>query len=51
MQKLCEIEEHAGTEGLSPFRVLVRPIAYCFGLFLSSYSSTSTDAQFIYSQF
>ncbi len=50
MEKLIEIEDQAGTEGLSPFRVLVRPIAYGFGLMLFLLFNEN-NAQFIYSQF
>jgi len=50
MQKLGEIEEQAGADGPSPFRVLVRPIAYCFGLLLFLLFDEH-NTQFIYSQF
>ena len=50
MQKLLEIDERSGEEGLSPFRVLVRPIVYGFGLLLFLLFNEN-NAQFIYSQF
>jgi len=50
MRKLDEIEEHAGEEGLSAFRVLGRPIAYLVGILLFLLFDT-INAQFIYSQF
>jgi D-alanyl-lipoteichoic acid acyltransferase DltB (MBOAT superfamily) len=50
MQKLGEIEEQAGTDGPSAFRILVRPIAYCFGLLLFLLFDEN-NAQFIYSRF
>jgi len=50
MQKLNDIEESAGAGGVSPFRVLVRPIAYCFGLLLFLLFDEH-NSQFIYSQF
>jgi D-alanyl-lipoteichoic acid acyltransferase DltB (MBOAT superfamily) len=50
MQKLNEFEEHAGAEGPSPYRVVVRPIAYAFGLLLFLLFDEH-NAQFIYSQF
>lgn len=50
MQKLTELEERAGTEGLSVFRVLVRPIAYALGLLLFLLFDEH-NTQFIYSQF
>lgn len=50
LQKLSEIEDHAGLDGPSPFRVVVRPIAYTFGLLLF-FLFDEHNAQFIYSQF
>ncbi len=50
MRKLNDIEEHAGADGLSPFRVLARPIAYCFGLLLFLLFDEH-NTQFIYSRF
>jgi D-alanyl-lipoteichoic acid acyltransferase DltB (MBOAT superfamily) len=50
MRRLGEIEERAGVDGPSPFRMLVRPIAYAFGLFLFLLFDEN-NAQFIYSQF
>jgi len=50
MRKLGEIEEQAGTGGLSVFRVLVRPIAYSVGLLLFLLFDEH-NTQFIYSQF
>jgi alginate O-acetyltransferase complex protein AlgI len=50
MGRLLEIDDRAGREGLSPFRVLVRPIAYGFGLLLFLLFNEN-NAQFIYSQF
>jgi alginate O-acetyltransferase complex protein AlgI len=50
VQKLDEIEERAGAEGPSPFRIVVRPIAYAFGLLLFLLFDEH-NAQFIYSQF
>jgi alginate O-acetyltransferase complex protein AlgI len=49
-QKLNEIEERTGANGPSPFRVVVRPIAYAFGLLLFLLFDEH-NAQFIYSQF
>jgi alginate O-acetyltransferase complex protein AlgI len=49
-QSLSRAEERAAAEGLSPFRVVVRPIAYLFGLFLFLLFDTN-NAQFVYSQF
>jgi len=48
--KLTEIEDQAGAEGPSPFRILGRPIAYSFGLLLFLLFDEH-NAQFIYSQF
>jgi alginate O-acetyltransferase complex protein AlgI len=50
MEKLVEVEARAGADGLSPFRVLVRPIAYGLGLLLFLLFNEN-NAQFIYSQF
>jgi alginate O-acetyltransferase complex protein AlgI len=50
MEKLVEVKERAGAEGLSPFRVLVRPVAYGLGLLLFLLFDEN-NAQFIYSQF
>jgi alginate O-acetyltransferase complex protein AlgI len=50
MGKLAEYEEQAGTDGPSVFRVLVRPIAYLFGLLLFLLFDQH-NTQFIYSQF
>ena len=50
MQKLTGIEDHAGADGPSPFRIIVRPIAYAFGLLLFLLFDEH-NAQFIYSQF
>jgi len=50
LRKLGEMEERAETETLSPFRVMVHPIAYLFGLLLFLLFD-SNNAQFIYSQF
>jgi len=50
MAKLAEVEERAGAEGPSVFRVLVRPIAYLFGILLFLLFDENS-AQFIYSQF
>lgn len=50
LRKLNQIEEHAGADGLSAFRVVARPIAYLCGLLLFLlFDEHST--QFIYSQF
>ena len=50
MQKLNELEEKAGMDGPSPLRILVRPIAYSFGLLLFLLFDEH-NSQFIYSQF
>ncbi len=50
VQKLTDIEDHAGADGPSPFRILARPIAYSFGLLLFLLFDEN-NAQFIYSQF
>ncbi|HET6930100.1 MAG TPA: MBOAT family O-acyltransferase [Candidatus Acidoferrum sp.] len=50
LQKLGEIEEQAGADGPPAFRVLVRPIAYSFGLLLFLLFDEH-NVQFIYSQF
>lgn len=50
LQSLSQVEERSCTEGVSPFRVVVRPIAYLFGLFLFLLFDTN-NIQFIYSQF
>jgi alginate O-acetyltransferase complex protein AlgI len=50
LQKLNEVEERAGTNGPSPFRVVVRPLAYLFGLLLFLLFDQN-NPQFIYSQF
>ncbi|HEY1423038.1 MAG TPA: MBOAT family O-acyltransferase, partial [Candidatus Acidoferrum sp.] len=50
LQKLGEIEDRAGADGPSPFRIVFRPIAYSFGLLLFLLFDEH-NAQFIYSQF
>jgi hypothetical protein len=50
LRKLGETEDRAGAGGLSPFRVVVRPFAYAFGLLLFLLFDEH-NAQFIYSQF
>lgn len=50
LRKLNAIEEQAGTGGPSAFRILVRPIAYSFGLLLFLLFDEN-NAQFLYSQF
>jgi D-alanyl-lipoteichoic acid acyltransferase DltB (MBOAT superfamily) len=50
MRKLGEIEERAGADGPSAFRILVRPMAYAFGLLLFLLFDEN-NAQFLYSQF
>jgi hypothetical protein len=50
LRKLGETEDRAGAGGLSPFRVVVRPLAYAFGLLLFLLFDEH-NAQFIYSQF
>lgn len=50
LRKLTEIEELAGSGGDSPFRIVVRPIAYVCGLLLFMLFDEH-NAQFIYSQF
>jgi hypothetical protein len=50
LQKLSEIEDRAGEDGPSPFRIIVRPIAYSSGLLLF-FLFDEHNAQFIYSQF
>jgi len=47
---LRQIDEQAPAEGLSPLRVVGRPLAYLFGLLLFLLFD-SNNAQFIYSQF
>jgi alginate O-acetyltransferase complex protein AlgI len=47
---LSQADERAATEAVSPFRVVVRPIAYLVGLVLFLLFDTN-NAQFIYSQF
>jgi D-alanyl-lipoteichoic acid acyltransferase DltB (MBOAT superfamily) len=50
MRKLADIEEQAGTKGLSLFRIVCRPIAYSCGLLLFMLFDEH-NSQFIYSQF
>lgn len=50
LQKLSEMEDRAGADGPSPFRIIVRPMAYSFGLLLFLLFDEH-NAQFIYSQF
>lgn len=50
MRKLTEIEERAGADGPSAFRILGRPIAYALGLLLFLIFDEH-NSQFIYSQF
>ena len=50
MRTLAEIEERAGLEGPSLFRIVGRPIAYFLGLLLFMLFDEH-NAQFIYSQF
>jgi len=50
LQRLSAIEGRAGSTGPSPFRILVRPLAYLFGLLLFLLFDQN-NAQFIYSQF
>jgi hypothetical protein len=50
MRKLGEIEEQAGADGPSVFRITVRPIAHAFGLLLFLLFDEH-NTQFIYSQF
>jgi D-alanyl-lipoteichoic acid acyltransferase DltB (MBOAT superfamily) len=50
MRVLGEWDEREETEGLSPFRVLVRPILYALGFMLFLIFDTN-NTQFIYSQF
>jgi alginate O-acetyltransferase complex protein AlgI len=50
VRSLREIEDHAGADGPSPFRIIVRPIVYLFGLLLFLLFDEN-NAQFIYSQF
>src|SRR6266850_201014 len=50
VRKLSEIEENAGANGLSLFRILGRPIAYSCG-FLLFMLFDENNTQFIYSQF
>ena len=50
LRKLNEIEERAGATSLSFFRIMVRPIAYLFGLLLFLLFDEN-NTQFIYSQF
>jgi len=50
LQRLTEMEEEAGADGLSLFRVVGRPIAYLVGLLLFLLFDENRT-QFIYSQF
>lgn len=50
LQTLSAIEEHAGENGPSAFRILGRPIAYSIGLLLFLLFDEN-NTQFIYSQF
>jgi alginate O-acetyltransferase complex protein AlgI len=50
LRKLTEAEDRAGTNVLPLFRILVRPLAYTFGLLLFMLFDEH-NAQFIYSQF
>jgi alginate O-acetyltransferase complex protein AlgI len=50
VRKLSEIEENAGANGLSVFRILGRPLAYACG-FLLVMIFDENNTQFIYSQF
>ena len=50
MKALNDIEDRAGANGPSPFRILGRPILYTCGLFLF-FLFDENSAQFIYSQF
>ena len=50
MGHLTQMENQADTETVSPLRVVVRPLAYLFCLFLFLLFD-SNNAQFIYSQF
>jgi D-alanyl-lipoteichoic acid acyltransferase DltB (MBOAT superfamily) len=50
LRNLMNMDERAASERVSPFRVVIRPIAYSFGLFLFLLFDTN-NAQFIYSQF
>jgi hypothetical protein len=50
IRKLGELEDRAGRDGPSPFRIVVRPLAYAFGLLLFLLFD-GHNAQFIYSQF
>lgn len=50
LEKLSEIEEHAGADGPSLFRIIGRPLAYTLGILLFMLFDEQ-NAQFIYSQF
>ena len=50
LQALAEADEEAGASGLSMFRIVVRPVAYIFGLTLFLLFDQNYS-QFIYSQF
>ncbi len=50
MRSLNEIEDCASADGLSPLRVVVRPLAYMFGLLLFLLFDEN-NTQFIYSRF
>jgi alginate O-acetyltransferase complex protein AlgI len=50
LHKLSEMEERAGANDLSAFRIVVRPFAYLFGLLLFLLFDQN-NSQFIYSQF
>ena len=47
---LGEIDEQEGSSGLSPLRVVGRPVVYLFGLLLFLLFDQN-NSQFIYSQF
>ncbi|HEV2102925.1 MAG TPA: MBOAT family O-acyltransferase [Candidatus Acidoferrum sp.] len=49
-RKLGEMEDRAGADGPSPFHIVVRPVAYAFGLLLFLVFDEH-NGQFIYSQF
>ena len=50
MRALAEVDEEAAAAGLSMFRIIVRPVAYLFGLMLFLLFDQNYS-QFIYSQF
>lgn len=50
LRTLSEMEARAGADGPSALRILVRPIAYAFGILLFTVFDQN-NTQFIYSRF